>query len=199
MKRRLPLALAAAALLLAGCGSASTTTPASSTSTPSSVSAPAGHSGVAGVAAFALHAGLAFGAFHRYIYKPLKAGDFHKLFTHKLALLKAAAAAVAIIHEIKLASADARANHTLARLAAPLTALGATIAAVLAGARSGHLDSSGIEAAKAAIGESPAAPPRSGRGSSNTLPRCRRAGGQRAVIAPAVASMPPRVTRAADG
>ena len=42
---------------------------------------------------FVIHAGLAFGAFKHFIYDPWKAGDFKKLFSHKIALAKAALAA----------------------------------------------------------------------------------------------------------
>src|SRR5581483_11234934 len=58
---------------------------------------------------FVLHAGLAFGAIHRYIYKPYKQGKFAGgLFHHKLATIKAALAAGFAYHEIRLALNDAR-------------------------------------------------------------------------------------------
>lgn len=51
---------------------------------------------------FLLHAGLAFGAFHRYIYKPFKNGGFTPVSSHKLAIVKAGAAGLFAYHEIKI-------------------------------------------------------------------------------------------------
>ena len=59
---------------------------------------------------FLLHAGLAFGAFHRYVYKPFKAGAFSHPLQHKLALLKAGAAALFVVHEVRKAREDAQAS-----------------------------------------------------------------------------------------
>ena len=72
---------------------------------------------------FVLHAGLAFGAFHRWIYKPAKAGDLSHPLEHKLTTLKAALAAAFVYHELKLALADAQADPTLSKLVAPITDL----------------------------------------------------------------------------
>jgi hypothetical protein len=70
-----------------------------------------------------LHAGLAFGAFHRWIYKPAKAGDLSHPLQHKFTTLKAALAAVFVYHELKLALADAQADPTLSKIVAPITEL----------------------------------------------------------------------------
>jgi hypothetical protein len=57
---------------------------------------------------FVLHSGLAFGAFHRYILKPYRAGTFKKGAPgRKKALVKAAASALFAYHELKVARADA--------------------------------------------------------------------------------------------
>ncbi|HET9101911.1 MAG TPA: hypothetical protein VFN55_01050 [Solirubrobacteraceae bacterium] len=72
---------------------------------------------------FLLHAGLAFGAFHRYVYKPFRAGVFSHPFLHKLSLVKAGLAALFIRHELRLAAADVRASPTLRKLFSPLTAV----------------------------------------------------------------------------
>lgn len=73
---------------------------------------------------FLLHSGLAFGAFHRYIYKPFRAGTFSSGGGHVKRLLafgKAGAAGLFIVHEVRLAAQDAQANPTLCRaIAAPL-------------------------------------------------------------------------------
>jgi hypothetical protein len=109
---------AAAVLALGGCGSSSS----------SSASGGSGQSTTTGQVHFAktkfvLHAGLAFGAFHRYIYKPLRAGSFSHPFSHKLTLIKAGLAALFIRHELRLALHDAQSSPTLRKLTAPITAL----------------------------------------------------------------------------
>jgi hypothetical protein len=100
---------------------------------------------------FLLHAGLAFGAFHRYIYKPYKAGDFsgglHNLLHHKLATVKAALAAAFAYHEIKLALADARSSKVLSTLLSPLLALQTKLTALRQGLLHGNADSSLIQSA----------------------------------------------------
>jgi hypothetical protein len=56
---------------------------------------------------FALHAGLAFGAFHHFIYGPFKAGGLHGV----APLAKAGAAGLFTVHELKLAKADDHDDH----------------------------------------------------------------------------------------
>src|SRR5947209_2597206 len=80
---------------------------------------------------FVLHAGLAFGAFHRYIYKPLKQGKFSGgLFHHKVATIKAALAAAFAYHEVKLALKDARSSKILSKALSPLLSLQTKLAAL---------------------------------------------------------------------
>lgn len=142
--RLLSVVLAVAVLAAAGCGSSS-----SSSTNGSSTTATAG--AVSSTARFILHAGLAFGAFHRYIYKPLKSGALKNPFSHKLTLLKAVAAGAFTTHEVKQATQAAKSNPKLAKLAAPLTALGAGIGAVIASAKSGKPDLSQLESSNSAI------------------------------------------------
>jgi hypothetical protein len=68
---------------------------------------------------FLLHSGLAFGAFHRYILKPYRAGKFRKgAAGRRAALVKASAAAVFALHELRVARNDAVCDGpTLHRLA----------------------------------------------------------------------------------
>lgn len=99
-----------------------------------------------------LHAGLAFGAFHRWIYKPLKAGEFRHPLSHKVATLKAGLAAGFTYHELKLALADARADPTLSRLVAPITALQAKMNGLGSALKSGHVDPAQIQQANGSIG-----------------------------------------------
>ena len=101
---------------------------------------------------FVLHAGLAFGAFHHWIYKPLKAGDFHHPLSHKLTTLKAVAAAAFTYHELKLALADAQADPTLSHLVAPVTALQNKMKGLGSSLKSGNIDTSAIDSANGSIG-----------------------------------------------
>ena len=100
---------------------------------------------------FVLHAGLAFGAFHRYIYKPYKAGDFTPVSSHKLTLVKAGAAGLFAYHEIKIALVDAQSSSTLSKLVSPLTALEAKLHSLGSGLHSGKLDSGAINSANSAV------------------------------------------------
>jgi hypothetical protein len=109
-----------AVLALAGCGSSGSSssssagTPAASATSSSSPSLP--------TAKFVLHAGLAFGAFHHWIYRPIKAGALKHPFSHKLALIKAGLAGLFVSHELRLAVTDAKASKVLRPVVAPLTA-----------------------------------------------------------------------------
>lgn len=123
-------ALACSVLLaLVGCGghsntgsSQGTTSSASAMSSPSSGTAACQHVGSVHFdkTKFVFHAGLAFGAFHHFIYKPYKAGAFASG-THGrvTSLVKAALAAAFTVHELKLAKQDAESSPTLCHLAAP--------------------------------------------------------------------------------
>jgi|SRR5579884_214846 len=74
---------------------------------------------------FLLHAGLAFGAFHRWIYNPYRAHAFSAGAPHRgRTIAKAAAAGAFAYHEIKVARDDALASDTLRRhLVEPLDRL----------------------------------------------------------------------------
>jgi hypothetical protein len=149
----LALALVTLTLAFAGCGSSS-----------SSSGAPSGGAGVASTSStptgtihfaktkFVLHVGLAFGAFHRYIWKPFRAGVFAKPLTHKLALVKAALATAFVIHELKIAYADAQSSPTLSKLVSPITALKNKIDSLVAQFKAGQYDPTKINAAQTATG-----------------------------------------------
>ena len=132
-------------VLVAGCGKSST---ASGTSIASSLpSVAAAYSGASGASAaptaggsatcpatnttnfakskFVLHVGLAAGTFHRYLYKPFKAGTFSKGATGRVSgLIKAGATALFDEHEIRLAISDVKASPVLCKvLIAPLSAV----------------------------------------------------------------------------
>jgi len=87
---------------------------------------------------FLFHAGLAFGAFHRYIYKPFKAGTFSG--SGKVAAIaKAALAAAFVYHEVNEALKQVPCSHTLQVLATPLTAASSAIQAAETKLKSGGL------------------------------------------------------------
>jgi hypothetical protein len=121
MRRRITLIAVLGALSLAGaaCGSSSS----SSSSAAASPSTSTTNAIKLAKTKFVLHAGLAFGAFHRWIYKPAKAGELTHPLSHKLAVLDAALAATFVHHELGLALKDAQADPTLSKLVSPITAL----------------------------------------------------------------------------
>ncbi len=113
----LAILLVALSLGAAGCGSSS-----SGNGSASSGATTSSHVAFAKTK-FILHAGLAFGAFHHFIYAPIKAGDLKHPFLHKLALVKAGLAALFVYHELKLALHDAQSSKLLSKLVSPITAL----------------------------------------------------------------------------
>jgi hypothetical protein len=95
---------------------------------------------------FVIHAALAFGAFKHFIYDPWKAGDFHKLVSHKIALAKAALAAVFCYHEIKLAAENVKSSKILSALFSPITRLASKLSALKSELAGGHYNAlSGIQ------------------------------------------------------
>jgi len=72
---------------------------------------------------FLLHAGVAFYAFHHFVYARYRAGQLNT--AHKLNLLKAAAALLFGVHEARVAYGIAKTSHsrTLLALAAPFETL----------------------------------------------------------------------------
>jgi hypothetical protein len=90
---------------------------------------------------FVLHAGLAFGAFHHFIYAPYKAGTLHGVG----ALAKAGLAGLFTVHELKLAKADAESSPTLCHLAAPFDKASAAISSSTSQIKSGKASSQDIE------------------------------------------------------
>jgi hypothetical protein len=128
--------LAVLALAVTACGSSSSSS--KSTAAAASASSTATTSATKfAKTKFVLHAGLAFGAFHRWIYKPAKAGKLSHPLQHKLTTIKAAIAAAFVYHELKLALADAQADPTLSKLVAPITALQNKVHSLVGSVKSG--------------------------------------------------------------
>ncbi len=127
-------ALAGSVLLaLAGCGGHTNTAGsqgATSSSSPSSGTVACQHVGSVHFdkTKFVLHAGLAFGAFHHFIYKPYRAGSFaHGAHGRLVSLVKAGLAGAFTVHELKVAKQDAESSPTLCHLAAPFDKAAATL------------------------------------------------------------------------
>lgn len=144
----------ALALAVAGCGSksSSNSSPSSSSGSGATQSAPQKQTHFAKTK-FLFHAGLAFGAFHRYIYKPFKAGALTKggLLSHKKAALKAGLAGLFAYHEIKLALTDAKSSPLLTRLLTPLTAVGNKLQSLGSGLKRGKVDQAAIESSNSDV------------------------------------------------
>jgi len=100
---------------------------------------------------FVLHAGLAFGAFHRYLYKPYQAGTFKKGASGRItAFIKGGLAALFIKREVRLASQDVKANPTLCKaIAAPLGKIGDGVQSAFDKLKSG--DASGVTSVNALV------------------------------------------------
>jgi hypothetical protein len=161
--------LLATALLLTGCGgksnaNAPVSAPAQTQTQPAGPGAQASTAPGVDAAAcptsnaknfaktrFVLHTAEGFGAFHRYLYKPFKAGTFAKGSKGRiLSFVKAGAAALFVKRQIRLATEDVKANPTLCKLiAAPLAKIGDTISGAVSKLKGG--DVSGIEQANTSI------------------------------------------------
>ena len=147
---RILLVLLLPLLVITGCGKGgSSGTTAANASSSADGAVPADPSGTAADAApidsscpatnatsfaktkFVLHSGLAFGAFHRYLWKPYQAGTFSKGAKGRITgFIKGGLAALFIKREIRLASEDVKANPTLCKaIAAPLAKVGDTVQA----------------------------------------------------------------------
>jgi hypothetical protein len=117
---RASLSLVVLVLALTACGSTSTTT----TTTAAGKVVVSCHTRFAKTK-FALHTGIAAAGFYRYIYNPYRAGAFKSGAPgRKKALAKAAATALVVVHELRIAAQDARCDGAaLRRLGDPLTAV----------------------------------------------------------------------------
>jgi hypothetical protein len=96
---------------------------------------------------FAVHAGVAAGAFYRYIYNPWRAGTFKQGAPgRQRALAKAAASGLVVVHELRVAARDARCDgQALKKLASPISSLLAAVTS-LQGLATGGIGSIGAAA-----------------------------------------------------
>jgi hypothetical protein len=161
LKRWLVLfvSLALVVVLAAGCKSSSTTAAGSgvtATSVASGSAAPTScPSQASGFAktTFLAHAALGFGAFHRYIYKPYRAGAFRSGAHGRLtAFVKAGLAALFVKREVRLAFAAAQNSPALCKLiVSPLRTVSETVQAAVS--KLEHGDASGVGAVQGAVSQ----------------------------------------------
>ncbi|MFN8111162.1 MAG: hypothetical protein U0Y82_15180 [Thermoleophilia bacterium] len=122
--------------VLAGCGSSSSSSNGATTSKNTPAFAKT---------RFLLHAGLAIGAFHRYIYKPAKAGSFAQGAPHRrTTIVKAALAGAFVVYETNKALKFAKADPTLSKVVVPLTALSGALGPLVSKIKGGNLSAGDI-------------------------------------------------------
>jgi hypothetical protein len=102
---------------------------------------------------FIFHAGLAFGAFHHFIYTPFKAGKFTtgSFFSKLKAYVEAGLAGLFVYHETKLALADAQQNKALKLLVTPLTAAVALFDTIVSKIKGHSLDAATMTSAESSV------------------------------------------------
>ncbi|HEY1833114.1 MAG TPA: hypothetical protein VGG08_01650 [Solirubrobacteraceae bacterium] len=101
---------------------------------------------------FALHMGLAFGSFHRYVYKPFRAGVFTTNAPGRLrAFLKAGTAAIFAVHELRTAREDALSDSHLGPLVERIEGLLGSLAHIGASFKRGTLKPAVIASAASTV------------------------------------------------
>ncbi|HEY2205301.1 MAG TPA: hypothetical protein VGH99_12595 [Pseudonocardia sp.] len=138
-------------VLVAGCGPSS-----KSSAAPPSAPASASGAGCQQVGSvnfdktkFVLHAGLAFGAFHHFIYKPFRGGTLHGFGP----LAKAGLAGLFTVHELKVAKKDAESSPTLCKLVAPFDQASAAISSQLGKIKNGKATDQDMEGLDGLVGK----------------------------------------------
>jgi len=100
---------------------------------------------------FVFHAGLAFGAFHHFIYGPFRAGNFRHPLSHKTKVVEAALAGAFVYHELKLAANDVKSSKVLSKLFAPITIVANKVRGLGSSIKGGHDPSSEITSANSSL------------------------------------------------
>jgi hypothetical protein len=117
---------------------------------------------------FVLHAALAFGAFHHFIYDPATAGDFKHPFSHKLTIVKAGLATVFVYHELKLTATDVKSSKILSTLFSPLIIVADKVKGLDSQIKSGNASQiDGVNSSLASIKSTAAS---NGQGFSDQVP-----------------------------
>ena len=102
---------------------------------------------------FVVDAGLAAGAFKRWIYNPFKAGSFKKGTKGRVkSMIKAGVAGVFVINRLKAAKVNAESDPLLCKLTiGPITKLTSSLQGLVSKAKTGRLSSSDVEGSSAAL------------------------------------------------
>ncbi len=140
---------------------------------PSAPTVAVAHTGsVIAVPKFIFHAGLAFGAFHHFIYLPFIEGKFTHggLFSKAKTYVEAGLAALFVYHEVKLALADAQQNKVLKVLVSPLTAAIGLFATIVSKVKGHSLDQSSVSSAAGSVSSIEAAAKQSGSTIAEAIP-----------------------------
>ncbi|HEY0933356.1 MAG TPA: hypothetical protein VGD91_06370 [Trebonia sp.] len=155
----LVITLTLVVFLAAGCKSSTTAAAGSGATAASTTSAsaaptscPTEASGFAKTK-FTAHAALGFGAFHRYIYKPYRAGTFRSGAHGRLtAFIKAGLAALFVKREVRLAFAAAHNSPLLCKtIVSPMQTVSETVQAAVSKLQNG--DASGVGSVENAISQ----------------------------------------------
>jgi hypothetical protein len=95
---------------------------------------------------FVLHAGLAYGAFHHFVYSKLKSGAFASGASGRVRnLIEAGLAGAFTVHELKLAKQDAESSPTLCKVVAPFDEATAALSGMSSRLRSGDASSTEVD------------------------------------------------------
>jgi hypothetical protein len=102
---------------------------------------------------FVVDAGLAAGAFKKWIYNPFKAGAFKKGTKGRIkSMLKAGIAGVFAVNRLKAAKVNAESDPLLCKLTiGPITKLTSALQGLASKAKTGRLSSSDVEGSSAAL------------------------------------------------
>jgi hypothetical protein len=170
--RSLAILCCIGALALAGCGSGSSSSSSAAAGTASSATSAgtATSSTELPTVKFLLHAGLAFGAFHHWIYKPIKSGVLQHPFSHKLTLVKAGLAALFVYHELKIAVQDAKASKVLRPVVAPLEAAANKLNALKASITGGSVNPSDLTGVNSQLSQAAQTAKSAGQSITETVP-----------------------------
>jgi hypothetical protein len=161
MFRTLAIALSIAVLtFVVGCGS-STSSHSAASGAAASASAkaattftcPTKQTKKAAKTLFIADAGLAAGAFKRWIYNPFKAGSFKKGTKGRIkSMIKAGVAGVFVINRLKAAKVNAESDPLLCKLTiGPITKLTSSLQGLVSKAKTGRLNASEVEGSSAAL------------------------------------------------
>ena len=157
------------ALAVAGCGSSKSSSSAAAAATGAAAASTTTTVHFAKTK-FLIHAGLAYGAFHHFIYGPIKAGDLKHPFSHKFALVEAGVATVFVAHELKLAYTDVKASKILSTIFAPAIFVADKLSALKTSIISGNANPQDVTNLNSSLGQISSKASAQGQSISDTIP-----------------------------